>query len=37
MANISPSGVFWFETEYITPRARKLPANWGTAIGRLPS
>jgi hypothetical protein len=37
MANISPSGVFWFETEYITPRARTRAANWGTAIGRLPS
>jgi hypothetical protein len=37
MANISPSGIFWFETEYITPRARTSVANWGTAIGRLPS
>ncbi|HEV7192299.1 MAG TPA: hypothetical protein VGN35_03760 [Jatrophihabitantaceae bacterium] len=37
MANISPSGVYWFETEYITPRARTAAANWGTAIGKLHS
>jgi hypothetical protein len=36
MANVSPSGIFWFETEYITPRLRTTLANWGTAIGRLP-
>lgn len=37
MANISPSGIFWFEAEYITARARTALANWGTAIGKLPS
>jgi hypothetical protein len=37
MANISPSGQFWFETEYITPRTRVIAADWGTAIGQLHS
>jgi hypothetical protein len=37
MTTTSPSGVFWFETEYITPRLRMPLANWGTAIGRLPA
>ncbi len=35
MANISPTGAFWFETEYITARARTVFADWGTAMGRL--
>jgi hypothetical protein len=37
MANINPSGVFWFETEYTTARARLPLANWGTAIGSIHS